>query len=305
MAGQAIGFPNGQGHTRDLAVYRSISNAPQILAERSRDDPHGANRHVMEVEIEDHQCAKEHLRNTRLRLNKSSRFATVAELYASIAHQLSQPLTSMLSNAQAARRWLAAEPPNLMEAIVSLDRIARCAHAADETLERIRALFGQEPVDKKEASAPDLMNQALMRLVQEEPHKREIPIDWYFDEDLPKVFVDPLPIQEVFINLISNAIEAMEGNSTPPLVRILATVTGKNEMLVQVIDNGPGVRDAEKIFDAFVTTKDKGMGIGLTVSRLIVEAHGGRLWAENMPSGGAKFSVALPLFSVHTDPNEA
>jgi C4-dicarboxylate-specific signal transduction histidine kinase len=282
-----------------------MSNAQQIFAEPSRDDAPGADRHVVEAEIENHQSEKEHFRDAGLSLNKSSRFATVAEMYASIAHQLSQPLTSMLSNAQAARRWLAVEPPNLMEAIVSLDRIARCAHAADKTLERIRALFEQEPIDKKEASVPDLISEALMRLVQQDPHKREIPIDWYCDKDLPRLFVDPVPIQEVFINLISNAIEAMEGSSIPPLVKIRAIVTGKNEMLVQVIDNGPGVRDTERIFDAFVTTKDQGMGIGLTVSRSIVEANGGRLWVENMPAGGAKFSVALPLFSVHKETSEA
>jgi signal transduction histidine kinase len=149
------------------------------------------------------------------------------------------------------------------------------------------------------------MMSGAVRLVQEDPRKREIPIDWYFDENLPKVSVDPIPIQEVFINLISNAIEAIEGNLLPPLVKVRAAVTKQNEMLVQVIDNGPGVRDKEKIFNAFVTTKAKGMGIGLAVSRSIVEAHGGRLWAKNNSNGGARFSVALPLSSVKRDPVEA
>jgi signal transduction histidine kinase len=264
MPEKAPEFPNGRGHTHNLAACRPS-----------------------------------------WRPNKSSSFATVAEMYASIAHQLNQPLTSMLANAQAAKRWLTAEPPNLMEAIASVDRIARSARIADETLERIRALFKQGSLQKKEASASDLMGEALMRLVQEDPHKLEIPIDWDFDENLPKISVDPVPIQEVFINLISNAIEAMEGSNVPPLVKLRAEVTDNNEMLVQVIDNGSGMPDTEKIFDAFVTTKDKGMGIGLTVSRWIVEAHGGRLWAENTPDGGAKFSVALPLSSRHRCPNEA
>jgi len=295
MAGQTIEFSDGQDHTHNLAACRPNSKAQHIFAEPSHDEAHGGDWPELGAEIDHHKCPREHLRNTCLRLNESSRFATVAEMYASIVHQLSQPLTSMLANAQAAKRWLAAEPPNLMEAIASIERIARCAHVADEILERIRALFKQESLDKKEARAADLTSEALMRLVQEDPHKFEIPLDSYFDENLPKVFVDPIPIQEVFINLISNAIEAMEGNTIPPLLKIRATVTEKNELLVQVIDNGPGVRDTERIFHAFVTTKDKGMGIGLTVSRSMVEAHGGRLWAENMPDGGAKFSVALPL----------
>jgi len=294
MAGQTIGFPTRRGHTHNRAVYRPNSNAQHVSVEPSFDEAYRAIWPLTRVEIDYDVSAEEHLRNTSLRLNKSSRFATLAELSASIVHQLRQPLTSMLANAQAAKRWLAAEPPNRMEAIVSIDRIARDARAADEMMERIRALFKQESLDKKEASVSDMMSEAV-RLVQEEPSKSEIPISRRFDDNLPKVSVDPISIQEVFINLISNAIEAIESNRLSPLVRVCATVTKQNEMLVQVIDNGPGVRDKEKIFDPFITTKAKGMGIGLAVSRSIVEAHGGRLWAENNPDGGARFSVALPL----------
>ncbi len=305
MAGQTIEFQIGQGLTQNLVACHRNSRAQPISAKPSLDQAHGANWHVMEVQIDDHDGAKEHLRNTCSRHNNSSRFATVAEMYASIVHQLSQPLTSMLANAQAAKRWLVAEPPNLMEAIASIDRIARCAHAADETLERIRALFRKESLEKKETSVPDMLSEVVMRLVHADPQKREIPIEWHFEENLPKVSLDPIPIQEVFINLISNAIEAMEGIGLSPLVKIRATVTDKNEMLVQVSDNGPGVRDAETIFEAFVTTKDNGMGIGLAVSRSIVEAHCGRLWAENDPDGGARFCVALPLSSLNRDLDEA
>jgi C4-dicarboxylate-specific signal transduction histidine kinase len=158
----------------------------------------------------------------------------------------------------------------------------------------IRALFKQEPVVKKKERILDVMREAV-RLVQEDPNKREVQIDWPFDENLPKVPVDHIPIQEVFINLISNAIEALENNKISPLIKVGAAVTDQNEMVIQVIDNGPGVSDQEKIFDAFVTTKEKGMGIGLAVSRSIVEAHGGRLSAENGPDSGARFNAALPL----------
>jgi len=302
MAAQTIEFPNGQSHTHNLALCRPISGAQHISQEPSFNEADRESWRVIGIEIDDHGSAEGHLRNACMKLNKSSTFATLGEMYASIVHQLRQPLTSMLANAQAAKRWLAAEPPNLMKALVSIDQIAKCAHAADETLERIRALFNQEPLDKREASAFDMMTEAVVRLLHEDPHKREIPIEWHFDENLPKVSVDPIPIQEVFINLISNAIEAMEGSSIPPLVKIRATVTDENEMLVQVIDNGPGVRDTEMIFDAFVTTKAKGMGIGLAVSRSIVEAHCGRVWAENNADGGARFNVALPLSSQNKDP---
>jgi signal transduction histidine kinase len=134
-----------------------------------------------------------------------------------------------------------------------------------------------------------------VRLVKEDPNKREVPIDRDFDENLPNVSVDPIQIQQVFINLISNAIEAMEGSRLTSLVKLRAAVTDQNEVLIQVIDNGPGVHDPERIFEPFLTTKEKGMGIGLAVSRSIVEAHGGRIWAENNPGGGATFCVVLPL----------
>jgi signal transduction histidine kinase len=231
----------------------------------------------------------------------TSRIATVAELSARFAHELNEPLMCVLANAQAAERWLAANPPNLEEANASIKRILRDARAVNETMQHIRALFNRESFDKKEASIPDIVVEAV-RLVHEDPNKREVHIDLCFDEHLFKASVDPIQIQRVFVNLISNAIEAMEGSRILPLVKVRVAMTDRDGMLIQVIDNGPGVDDTKKIFDAFVTTREKGLGIGLAVSRLIIEAHGGRLWAENNPDGGATFSVALPLSSLSRNP---
>lgn len=130
------------------------------------------------------------------------------------------------------------------------------------------------------------------------PKKRQVQVDWSIESSLPPICVDRIQIQQVFINLISNAIEATDGSANAARILLKAFVTKEHEVVVQVIDNGTGLQDTERIFDAFMTTKEKGMGIGLAVSRSIVEAHGGRLWAENNPDGGgATFNVALPVSS--------
>jgi PAS domain S-box-containing protein len=249
------------------------------------------------IDIDERKRAEDRLRDTSMKLSRASRIATVAELSASIAHELNQPFMALRGNAQAAKRWLAANPPNLTETNTSIERVLRAIRSADETMQRIRALFKQESFEKKEANVPDMIREAV-RFVHEDPQKRAVLIDCDFDGHLPTVSVDQIQIQQVLCNLILNAIEAMEGSRIPPLLKVRAAVTDQNAMLIQVIDNGPGVDNTETIFDAFVTTKEKGMGIGLAVSRSIVEAHNGRLWAENNPGGGVTFNMALPLSSV-------
>jgi PAS domain S-box-containing protein len=266
----------------------------QTRAEPLR-DPHGKiiQWYGFSIDIDEGKRAEDHLRDTRNKLAKASRLATVAELAGSIAHELNQPLMSILASAQAAKRWLNAAPPNVPEVKSSIERVIRDARGADETMQHIRALFKQESFDKKDVNFPDILRE-VVRVVLEDPKKRDVPIECRFEEPLPAVPADQIQIQQVFINLIVNAIEALEGRPTAPLV-VLRAVTNSNGMLIQVIDNGPGVDDPDRIFDAFMTTKEKGMGIGLAVSRSIVEAHGGRLWAENNKAGGATFNVALPL----------
>ncbi len=266
-------------------------------------DPHGKiiQWYGLAIDIDERKRAEDHLRETGIKLAKASRLATVAELAASIAHELNQPLMSILANAQAATRWLNISPPNATEVNSSIERIIRDARAADETMQHIRALFKQESFNKNDVNIPDILRE-VVRVVQEDPKKRDVPIECHFEASLPAIPADQIQIQQVFINLILNAIEALEGRQAAPLV-VLRARADSNGMLIQVIDNGPGVNDPDRIFDAFMTTKEKGMGIGLAVSRTIVEAHGGQLWAENNKAGGAIFNVALPLS--HAGPTTA
>src|SRR5258705_7016384 len=246
----------------------------QMMGEPLR-DPQGKviQWYGLSVDIDERKRAEDRLRDTRIKLAKASRLATVAEPAASIAHELNQPLMSILANVQAARRWLNAAPPNITEVNSSIERTIRDARAADETMQHIRALFKQESFDKKDVNIPDIIRE-VVRIVQEDPKKRDVPIECHFEESLAAVPVDQIQIQQVFINLIVNAIEALEGQQVAPLV-VLRAVTDSNGMLIQVIDNGPGVDDPDRIFDAFMTTKEEGMGIGLAVSRSIAEAPWG------------------------------
>lgn len=171
---------------------------------------------------------------------------------------------AVLANAQAAKRWLAAVPPNTEEAETSIDRVIRDSRNADETMQRIRALFRRDTFEKKEASLFEILNEAV-RLVQEDLTKRHVTVEAEIREELPKISVDPIQVQEVLINLITNAIEAVEGSPRDPRLIIRATAN-RREMSIQVIDNGPGVDDPEKIFEPFFSTKKEGMGIGLAVS---------------------------------------
>jgi PAS domain S-box-containing protein len=262
-------------------------------------DPHGKilQWYGLSIDIDERKRAEDHLRDTRIELSRASKIATVAELSASIAHELNQPLMAVLGNAQAAKRWLTANPPDLTETNASIERILRDIRSADETMQRIRALFKSEPYEKRDESVPNIIRESL-RFIREDPNKRDVQIDWSIEGSLPPICVDRIQTQQVFINLISNAIEAIDGSASTAKILLRAFVTREDEVIVQVIDNGMGLEDAEKIFDAFMTTKEKGMGIGLAVSRSIVEAHGGRLWAENNPDrGGATFNVALPASS--------
>jgi C4-dicarboxylate-specific signal transduction histidine kinase len=150
-------------------------------------------------------------------------------------------------------------------------------------MQSIRALFKRQTFQQRERNVRDLVLEAV-RLLREDENKRNVDISLNFPDGLPTVFVDQIQIQQVLINLIVNGIEATENTGRLPKILITACPQDARSVLLEVVDNGSGIPEAESIFDAFVTTKAKGMGIGLAVSRSIVEAHEGRLSASNNPS---------------------
>lgn len=245
------------------------------------------------------RVAQERERLLRLEadLSRMNRVITMGELTASIAHEVNQPLAAMVANAAACERWLSADPPQPQKALKVLRSIADDGRRASAVIGRIRSLMNRraprrDRLDLNEAVAE------VIALAQEELRRGGVVLDTRLDERLPAVQGDKVQLQQVLLNLIVNAIEAMAGiGDRSRTLSIVSVIDGPQAVAVEVRDTGSGLDAAsgERLFEAFYTTKAEGMGIGLAISRSIVEAHGGRLAAApNLPHG-AVFRFSLPV----------
>jgi signal transduction histidine kinase len=227
---------------------------------------------------------------------------TTGELAASIAHELNQPLTGVVTNGNACLRWLAAQPPNLDEGREAVRRIIRDGNRASAVLARVRALMKKgEPV--KESLDMNSVVEEILALTEGEMSRNEVVLQTELAADLPAIPGDRVQLQQVLLNLIMNGIEAMSAvKDRARILRIRSAQQGPDDVLVAVQDSGIGIDPAqlERIFDAFYTTKQGGMGIGLSVSRSIIEAHGGRLWAALNEGPGVTFRFSLPIYDRET-----
>lgn len=237
------------------------------------------------------------LQTSRSELAHVSRLTTLGELTSSIAHEVSQPLGAMIASAGACSRWLAAQPPNIAEARATLDNIAADGRRARDVIGRIRALTMRKVVRKQDVDINRELEEVLA-LTEHESRTHRIVRRTQLDRTLPCVPGDRIQLQQVFINLILNAIEAMSAlEDRPRVLTIMSRQEGPNAILVEVRDTGIGLdpQRVQQVFEAFYTTKEEGIGIGLSISRSIVEAHGGRLWATVNQPHGAAFLLMLPL----------
>lgn len=256
----------------------------------------------LESEIADRKAAQQALFQTQLELARAVRVMTTGELTASIAHELNQPLTGVVTNGNACLRWLAAQPPNLDEGREAVRRIVRDGNRASSVLARVRALMRKgEPV--KESLDMNSVIEEILALTEGEARRNEVSLQTELAADLPPVAGDRVQLQQVLLNLIMNAIEAM--SAVKDRARVLSIRTDRQDpdgVLAAVQDSGIGLDPAqlERIFDAFHTTKQEGMGMGLSISRSIVEAHGGRLWATLNEGPGVTFRFSLPIHGGET-----
>jgi len=224
-----------------------------------------------------------------------SRVAMLGELSGSLAHELNQPLMGILSNAQAAQRFLAADDVNLDEVREILDDIVEDDRRAGEVIRRLRALLKRGEVQHAPLDISNVVDDVL-RLTRNDLMNRDVAASAELAPDLPTVLGDRIQLQQVLLNLVINACEAMAGVPGTPQVHIRTRGAGGAGVEVSVSDRGGGIPpgDLERIFEPFVTTKEHGTGLGLSICRTIIAAHGGRLWAENNDAG-ATFRFTVPL----------
>ena len=247
-------------------------------------------------DIEDSRQTEEMLRSTRRKLSAAMQVATVAELSASIAHEINQPLASVVTNAHAAQTWLSHDPPNIERSQAILERIIRDGHSAAEVVRRIRALF-KETAPVKAPVEIDQIVADVLRVLADELRDHDIVVDTELAADLPVIEADHVQIQQTLINLVHNAIEAMDGVTDRAKSLVITARCQEEAVLIEVRDCGAGVDDPTVVFEPFVTTKASGMGMGLSICRSIVEAHGGRVWAAANEGAGMTFSFTLPMAS--------
>ncbi len=242
------------------------------------------------------ESAEKAVSDARAQLAHVARVTALGELTASIAHEVNQPIAATVINGNATLRWLAADPPNLEEARATVERIVKDATRAGEVVGRVRTLAKRAPPQKASCSVNEVIREVLT-LTASEIGKHNIVLQTHLRNDLPLVQADPVQLEQVMLNLVLNAIEAME--HTPEASRFLAIDSAKDSagnIAVSVRDSGKGLGETrpDQIFDAFYTTKLGGMGLGLTITRSIIEAHGGRIWVETDEAPGAVFRYTLP-----------
>ena len=237
------------------------------------------------------------LEMARTELARVARLTTLGELTTSIAHEVSQPLGAMVASAGAGARWLAADPPAIAEARAALDNIVADGKRAREVIARIRTLTKRQAPSKDRLDINQKVVEVLA-LTEHELRSHDIVLRTELDRTLPRVAGDRIQLQQVLLNLIVNAVEAMSAvHDRTRELTIVSRQDGSNAVVVEVRDSGNGLdaQRAEQVFEAFYTTKAEGIGIGLSISRSIIEAHGGRLWASANAPHGAIFRFSLPV----------
>jgi PAS domain S-box-containing protein len=256
--------------------------------------------YVVNFDIDDEVRAQESLRLADERLARALRAASLSELSVSIAHELNQPLQAVVANAGAFQRWLDADPPNFDQARRVAQKIIRNADSAAQIIGRIRALFSKTESEPQPIDLNAVIRE-VCNLLGDRLASSSVKLNLDLDHSLPATAADHVQMEQVVLNLVRNGIEAMQDvSSNLRSLRIVSRRRNEGTVEVEVRDSGPGLSNPERVFEAFYTTKPDGMGMGLAICRSIIEAYSGRLWAENIETGGASITFSLPIRSAET-----
>jgi C4-dicarboxylate-specific signal transduction histidine kinase len=250
-------------------------------------------------QMSERRRAEDALRTAHAELARVTRVTAMGELAASIAHEVTQPLTGIVTNGNACLHWLATAPPNVEKARTTVERIIRDSNLASEVIHNVRTLVKKEPPHHEPVGLNDLIYRTLT-LASAEITWHRVELQTELADDLPSVLGDRVQLQQVVLNLIINAVEAM--SSITGRARVLTIRSewreGPDTVAIAVGDSGVGLdpERAERLFDAFFTTKPEGMGMGLSICRTIISSHGGRLSNANNAEHGATFEFTLPAY---------
>jgi C4-dicarboxylate-specific signal transduction histidine kinase len=242
------------------------------------------------------RSAEAALRQAQTDLAHVSRVTTMGELTASIAHEVNQPIAAMVTNASACLRWLAHETPDLEKARTAATRIVRDGTRAAEIISRIRLIFSKGTPQRQAVDINRLVRETI-ELLGNQATRHAVSIQTDLTPDMPQIMADPVQLQQVVVNLIVNGIDAMKDVAGARQLGVTSRRAEDDQVVVSVSDTGIGLpqQQADQVFNAFFTTKPHGTGMGLSISRSIIEAHRGRLWAAPNEPGGATFAFALPI----------
>jgi len=282
----------------------SLSAAQRSAAEslgRARDDLAGtvqelqSTNEALQAESLERKHAEEARREAQAELARVSRVTTMGELTASLAHEVNQPIAAAVTNANTCLRWLTRDHPDLQEAREAASRIVKDATRAAAIISRVRLLFKKSAPQRELVDVNEAIREMIV-LLRSEATRYNITVQVELAADLPRIMGDRVQLQQVLMNLMVNSIDAMKELDGARELTVKSQRTEKEEVLVSVSDSGVGLppQQQDQIFNAFFTTKPHGTGMGLRISRSILESHGGRLWAADNSPRGASFHFALP-----------
>jgi PAS domain S-box-containing protein len=284
-------------HEYRLLLADGLVKHLHVVARAVRDDSERPEFVGAVMDVTASKRAAEALRTAQAELARASTLTTMGQFAASVAHELRQPLAALAMNGSATLRWLNREVPDLAEAREAAARIVREAQRADEVIRGLRALVAKSGLQREPLELNDAAHEVL-ELVRGELRRKDVAVQTELDPMLPSVLGDRVQLQQVLLNLIVNAMEAMAPIADRAKVVVVRTErAGPGEVAVAVEDTGPGLDPAAagRIFDPFFTTKAHGLGMGLSICRSIVEAHGGELSASPRAAGGTRFRFTVPM----------